>query len=470
MYRRPAPTPPATAATTNSTQPVIPPPPAGLDPPAAVGDRRRCGARSPPRARRRRPTPPRAISADHGRVAAAVDGLHREGAVGREAAEHPRAEERPRARMPVVEPADHDAEQERADDVDRRGRPQAATSGSDATAERHARAPTGARRRPSRPTTTSTERARIDPGRHALTIWRGACSPGPPPCARHSGVSAPRQPTSSRRIADSGDTSRSSSSPALVRREDRAGRCSCHAPRRACCRARRPSPATASRSARLRSFAVSTGADPRERLGGEDRAAQRAEVLRRERAAGERAHVRVDVGGRERHAPPAAPVRQQRRARPARRRAPRSTAARSASSISMQRALAALAGERQCDDGCRRPRHPVAAGSSARDCRAARGIAPSRCAARPRRAAGTMPRARARDSSPSRRRARRHPPARGGQRLRQRERARELAAVASLAPPRVVQVLAPAGVVDADRLDVGVADRPRSTRPPTRAG
>ena len=50
----------------------------------------------------------------------------------------------------------------------------------------------------------------------------------------------------------------------------------------------------------------------------------------------------------------------------------------------------------------------------------------------------------------------RHAPARARQRLGERERARELAAVAARAPLRVVQVLAPTGLVDADGLDVAV--------------
>ena len=48
------------------------------------------------------------------------------------------------------------------------------------------------------------------------------------------------------------------------------------------------------------------------------------------------------------------------------------------------------------------------------------------------------------------------PPARVGERRRELESARELAAVTTLAPARVVEVLTATGIVDAGRLDVGV--------------
>ena len=227
------------------------------------------------------------------------------------------------SRMPVAEPSDHQPEQERSDDVD---------------AQRHRRHDErSACRRPSGTAREQlaerdadhaahdhgTEHARTDgrSARHGTTLCRRGTAGSPPrvrPERRSAAASARPAGAGSRTPATRpGRAARRARTP---RRP--AGRCSCRAPPPACCPARLPSPEPRARSARLRSFGGVDRADPRERLRGEDRATQRAEVLRREGAAGQGAHVRVDVCGRERHAAAAAPVRQERRSRPARARAP----------------------------------------------------------------------------------------------------------------------------------------------------
>ena len=129
------------------------------------------------------------------------------------------------------------------------------------------------------------------------------------------------------------------------------------------------------------------------------------------------------------------------------------TAARSSSSISMSARLPLLPGnDRVTTDASTAASRRCSVVSPRLPCCSRYRAEPMRGAASSRSrkdAASTRSR-----SSPSRRSAVVTRPRAARQRLGERERARELAAVAALAPPRVIEVLAPAGIVDADGLDV----------------